>query len=353
MFNFKTYIAESAEAKTAFENVRPLLILASDKYKKLGAQHIATLTKAAEDKEIYNARFIEASTGLMSMIQTIYRSLLPFVEKLYKDNEGVSEVPFSVHTVSDIKKLVKVVSKIKVVSKELKDFIEHIKDLPDAMAIVKGYVKKGREPKPVDPSKTPTFIKPLASFDATKSAINFMKEAAASFEKELTENIKSQIMNAYDNIRGITIPSDLPRDSNSVAVASAIFVVKTKEGKKFLEKLPDADRRVTKLINDTVQDIVDGFVSKSASKLAVILQKKGLPKSHSIVRTNVRNGMVENMMKFEFEDNSSFNMESSVVYKYSAMGKLFFQYPTRFKDVKLADGTKMKMPSEEKIIKEF
>lgn len=353
MINFKTYITESAEAKTAFENVRPLLILASDKYKTSGAQHIATLANAAEDKEIYNARFIEASTGLMSMIQTVYRSLLPLVEKLYKDNEGVTDVPFSVHTLSDIKKLVKVVSKIKVVSKELKDFIEHIKDLPDAMNIVKGYVKKGREPKPVDPSKPAAFIKPLASFDATKSAINFMKEAAASFEKELTENIKSQIMNAYDNIRGLTVPSELPRDSNSVAVASVIFVVKTKEGKKFLEKLPDADRRVAKLIKDNVQDIVDGFVSKSASKLAIILQKKGLPKAHSIVRTSIRNGMVENLMKFEFEDNSSFNMESSVVYKYSAMGKLFFQYPTRFKDVKLADGTKMKMPSEEKIIKEF
>jgi hypothetical protein len=35
------------------------------------------------------------------------------------------------------------------------------------------------------------------------------------------------------------------------------------------------------------------------------------------------------------------------------MGKLFFQYPTRFKNVRLADGTAMKMPSEKKMIEEF
>jgi hypothetical protein len=63
--------------------------------------------------------------------------------------------------------------------------------------------------------------------------------------------------------------------------------------------------------------------------------------------------MVENSMKFAFEDGSSFTLESSVVYKYSQMGKLFFQYPTRFKNVRLADGTAMKMPSEKKMMEEF
>jgi hypothetical protein len=98
---------------------------------------------------------------------------------------------------------------------------------------------------------------------------------------------------------------------------------------------------------------VNGFISKNSSKLALILQKKDAPKSHKILNTNIRNGMVENSMQFEFNDGSSFVLESSVVYKYSKTGKLFFQYPTRFKNVKLADGTKMKMPSEEKMIKEF
>jgi hypothetical protein len=78
-----------------------------------------------------------------------------------------------------------------------------------------------------------------------------------------------------------------------------------------------------------------------------------MPKNHEITRTNVRNGMVENSMKFVFEDSSSFTLESSVVYKYSQLGKFFFQYPTRFKNVKMADGSLMKMPSEEKMIRDF
>ena len=40
------------------------------------------------------------------------------------------------------------------------------------------------------------------------------------------------------------------------------------------------------------------------------------------------------------------------IYKYSKQGRPFSQFPTRFGNVKLADGTMMKGPSEEKMIKE-
>lgn len=351
MFTFKTYIIESSEAVTALESVKPILNMVSDKYKSIGTQHIDTLIKALTEKEIYNARYTEAASGLLNIIRLAYDLVSKTIIDYRQANRDASDkIPYSLYTTGDIKKAIKDTAKITDLPTQLKSFFNSIKGIPEALAVIKGYVQKGKPPKEPKPGQ---FVKPLASFDSTKSALSFMREATDSFAKELKDSVTTQIMNAYENMRGITRGPDLPTDETSKAVASIIFVVRTKEGKKYLELLPDANTRIKKLIDNNVTEIVDGFVSKNTSKLSLILQKKGQPKSHEIVKTNIRNGMVENTMKFVFEDTSSFTLESSVIYKYSAKGKLFFQYPTRFKNVKLADGSMMKMPSEEKMIKEF
>lgn len=351
MYSFKSYIVESSEAATAFEKVKAVLNLVNEKYKSNAINHIDTLIKASNEKEIYNARYAEASSGLLYVIKIAYdvvsRTIIDYRQT---DRDASDKIPYSIYTSSDIKKAIKDTSKITDLPSQLKTFFDSIKDVPEALSIVKGYVQKGKPPKEPKPGQ---FVKPMASFDSTKSAFKFMQEATNSFKTELKESVTSQIMNAYDNIRDITRGPDLPKDETSQLVATTIFVLRTKEGKKYLEKLPDSDSRIKKLIDNNVTEIVDGFVSKNSSKLALILQKKGQPISHEIVKTNIRNGMVENTMKFTFEDTSSFTLESSVIYKYSARGNLFFQYPTRFKNVKMADGSLMKMPSEEKMIKEF
>ena len=351
MLTFKSYIIESSEAVTALENLKKLYPLVNDAVKTKVEPHIITLSKAAEDKSIYNARFVEANSGVFNFINRVYSIIERTITDYRRENQDASDkIPYSIYTISDLKKGIKDTIKVKDLPAQIKVFFDATKDIPEALSVIKGYVQKGKPPKEPKPGQ---FTKPLASFDSTKSAFKFMQEATDSFKTELKESVTSQIMSAYDNIRGITAGPDLPKDETSQLVATTIFVVRSKEGKKYLEKLPDADARIKKLIDNNVSEIVDGFVSKNASKLALILQKKGQPKSHEIVKTNIRNGMVENTMKFTFEDTSSFTLESSVIYKYSARGKLFFQYPTRFKTVKLADGSMMKMPSEEKMIKEF
>lgn len=356
MIGFREYINESANAKTVFEGLKKYLPLVSDKYKSHVEQHLDTLIKASEEKSIYNARFGESSKAILNFINRAYSVLGKTIIDYRQNNRDASEkLPYSLYTTSDIKKAVKDVAKISDLPSQLKSFFDAIKDIPELLNIIKSYVQKGREPKPVDPSKPAAFVKPLASFDSSKTAAKFMKEVAETFEKELHENITKQVMSSYDKAKEYNgkSPFDMPKDPSLRAIASTVFRTTTKAGKQILEFIPNHEDRLKKLIDSNVRDIVDGFVGKSASKLALILQKKGMPKSHDIVRTNVRNNMVENSMKFVFEDSSSFTLESSVVYKYSQMGKLFFQYPTRFKNVKLSDGSNMKMPSEKKMIEEF
>jgi hypothetical protein len=354
MIGFKTYLYESTNIRGTLEGLKKFFPLLSDKMQLNAHQHLNILIRASEDKIIYNARYSEASKGILNVINRIYGQLNKTVIDYRNDNkEDSMKLPWSLYTTSDIKKAIKDTSTIKNLPSQIKNFFDVIKDLPDAFNILKSYVKKGKEPKPVDPNKPAAYVKPPVSFNSTKEAVNFMKEAVSSFEKELHDNVSKQVQTIFEKIKNITSPLDMPKDMNIRAVASAVFITRPKDGKNVLELKVDSEERIKKLIDENVRNIIDGFVSKNATKLALILQKKGMPKNHTIIRTNVKNGMVENSMKFEFEDNSSFTLQSSVIYKYSNMGKLFFQYPTRFMNVKLADGSLMKIPSEKKMIEEF
>lgn len=356
MIGFKRYITESDNLKGDLAALRKYLPLVSEKQRAVVEDHINTLIKAVDEKVIFNARYVDASKGILGYINRAYNVLEKSIADFRASNRDLSEkIPYSIYTVSDIKKAIKDTANMHELPANIRSFFNSIKGLPDALAIIKGYTQKGREPKPVDPNKPGAFVRPMASFDASRSSITFMKEAATSFEKELRESISKQVMTSYEKAKEFEgkSPFDVPKDMSMRAIMPTIFVTRTKAGKQYLEFIPNHEDRLEKLINDNVTEIIDGFVGKSATKLALILEKKGMPKTHTIVKTNVRNGMVENTMKFEFEDGSGFTLESSVVYKYSQMGKLFFQYPTRFKNVRLADGSMMKMPSEKKMIEEF
>lgn len=351
MISFKSFIVESAEASSAFESAKKVApYIKSERYREAFLEAADELSKAAQAKEIYNARFGEYKMRVMKGIEYAYSTMFDKIkEDVIKSGQETYDL-WSITSVADINKISKIYDKMSPKIKEASDFADAVRGIPNAIKAMKAYVKAGKPPKEPKPGQ---FVKPLASMAASKLAVKFMNEATDSFKKNLEQNITAQVMDAYKKLKNVTVPTDIPKDPTSMNVASMIFIVRYKDGKKFLEQKTNADELVQRLIRNNVNDIVDGFISKNSAKLALILQKKDAPKSHEILRTNIRNGMVENTMKFEFNDGSSFTLESSVVYKYSKTGKLFFQYPTRFKEVKLADGTKMKMPSEEKMIKEF
>jgi hypothetical protein len=360
MKRFKTILNEiflsESNSLDSLKNILKLNLL-SDKSKAAFPGYIEVLQVGLDRKEIYNARYAESLSGILYTIGRAYRQLetkndyIEFKRKydLFSDDG----IPYSLDTMSDLKKFVKAFPKLKQVPPGLQDFYLAVKDFPSVIDTLKQYVKKGREPKPIDPNKQPEFQKPSISFNASKKAIEFLKEATDSFQKELRQAIEKQITTTYEKIKHIEKVKDLPKTTDVVSLASIIFIQRYKVGGSILELKSDADEYVKRKIEQSVSDILDGFISKNTSKIALILEKKGLPKIHKLIHTHISQGMVENIMYFEFEDKSSFRIKSSIIYKYSSQGKLFIQYPTRFSNVVLSDGTKMSMPSEEKMIKEF
>lgn len=351
MKTFVQYVSENTEATNAFQKAKTIAsYIKFSKYRELYLEALDELEKAAKEKVIYNARFGEHKYHLMRGIEYGYSSMFDTIKQSIIDSKEETSGLWSITILSDIKKVHKEYLSMNTKNAEAIKFMESIKDIPDALKTMKTYVQSGKPPKEPKPGQ---FIKPMASLAASKLAVSFMTEATDSFAKELKSSVTRDITDSYKKIKDITDPTNLPNDATSTSVESSVFILRRIQGKKVLELKPDSDKIVERMISDTVKNIIDNFIAKNSSKLALILEKKNTPRKHKLLKTNIRNGMVENSMEFEFEDGSSFLLESSVIYKYSKTGKLFFQFPTRFKDVKMADGSKMSMPSEEKMIKEF
>lgn len=100
------------------------------------------------------------------------------------------------------------------------------------------------------------------------------------------------------------------------------------------------------------------FLYKNIRKLSQIVELKGnLSKIEVLpakpVKVRAGSGTLEAGFVFSFDDGSRFTVVNKIVTKYTETGKPFEQFPTTFHDVLKADGTKMKFPSEEKMVKEF
>ena len=100
------------------------------------------------------------------------------------------------------------------------------------------------------------------------------------------------------------------------------------------------------------------YLAKNVRKLSQLIDLKGnlekieqLPYRAPEIASG--SGIIESGFQFFFTDNSSFKVINKIVTKYSYSGTRFEQYPTTFHDVILPDKTKLKIPSEEKMVKEF
>lgn len=251
--------------------------------------------------------------------------------------------------VTKIAKNHKILTKYKNDYPELFAIVDAVKGLPEVNAFLKSKIQKGKKPNQnVDPNK---FVKPMATATAKQSARIVFQQAADKFRKRFIDDAVQSARAAYEEIKDAKNVKDIPKDPVAMQVASIIFI---RAGGGTLRPMlgrgwDDVKTRVERAHEDTVNQ----FIEKNVEKTALIFAKKSGVKSHKLVRTSLRNGTVENTVHVVFDDNSEFMLDSQVIYKYSRSGKPFTQFPSKFKNVKLADGSKMTRPSEEKMIKEF
>ena len=240
-------------------------------------------------------------------------------------------------------------------AKLVPDFIPYVlatSELKKLLAELKPMIKSGRKPKAnADPN---AFVKPVADYKIQKQVLDVFRKTASGFRANFVKNLHQRLVTQVAVIRQ-NEPYASFRDFKKLKNPDIEFLaqrimIRVRGGSYELD--PKWMETVQKMAERRADEIIDHFCAKNTDKVALIAQRKTMS-SHKIVKTSINNGILENTMQFEFEDGSSFTLYSQVEYAYSPRGVPFIRFPTRFTDVKLADGSRMSRPSEEKMIKEF
>ena len=157
--------------------------------------------------------------------------------------------------------------------------------------------------------------------------------------------------NQYNPDNKKTFPREYFRNDHFRAMI--LMRVTSREGYDSPFSLNDnADEYLQKEAKQITQDMIDKFVLKNTNKLAEILTKKNNLKSVALRGANTSRGTIEGTLGLEFKDNSSFIVNSKLVYSYSVKGTPFSRYPTTFHNVRFPDGTRMTGRASEARMKE-
>ena len=125
-----------------------------------------------------------------------------------------------------------------------------------------------------------------------------------------------------------------------------------------LKRRPTADGYAKREAEEQRKMIQEKFLHKNALKLSALLDAKGNLTSIDVlpsapVKLHNGAGTLTSEMVVKFADGSTFTVRNKVIINRTSQGNSFYQFPTTFHNVVKADGTKLDVPSEEKMLKVF
>lgn len=360
MKTFKEFVIESASGFD-FEAMKSLSNISTDKRNYVKPERyeeaIDKMKAAVEAKEIYKPEFEDIKSVVSRFLEKQESNLryTDYAEEMYQTEPKAADVPSSSWNLKNSAKQLLHWKKFGNKYAKLVKFTETAASINTAMEQLKGMIIAGKKPKPVDPSKPAPFSKPMASVDSSKKIMAILHAGIDSVRPEYEVFMKKNIERDFETVTkfydretsAFKFPKESIKDLNRLA-----FDFYEPAGYQKWKLRSNLEDVITKKAQRQVEDILSQFVAKNTSKLALIVQKKSIS-DHRVLSNSLRNGILENDMMFKFEDGSSFKIYSRVEYSQSKYGTPFLKFPTRFGDVVLADGSRMKGPSEEKMIKEF
>jgi hypothetical protein len=112
---------------------------------------------------------------------------------------------------------------------------------------------------------------------------------------------------------------------------------------------PDFKAALVALAEKDAAELREAFVAKVVRKLAPIVEAKGNLASVTEVSNTIQVGRLSGMLAIAFTDGSRFVVDNNLVYSSSVRNREFMRFPLTFHDVVLADGSRVKRPSEERM----
>lgn len=95
----------------------------------------------------------------------------------------------------------------------------------------------------------------------------------------------------------------------------------------------------------STEEVMSAFLDRSASKIAPVIEKHGGLKEIIPFDLKYRVGILHGKVRVTFDNGDEFTTHSQLVWKTSILGKLFYQFPTTFNNVKF-NGQNVSKPDE-------
>jgi hypothetical protein len=364
----------------------PIVKDLDERWKKRAEEQLEALSNAVKTGVIYNVTYATIKSVLSSSMERSLDILDKSTEREVLRFAYEYDVAGSYLSFNSCAKQLRDIDRAKqgVVNADIKKYLEGRRKIVEAgfeiqkiLKDLKPKIIKGRVPKPADPN---AFVRKMGSAEAQKLVIDAVKPTV---DKQLTEFEKvmkdyfEELIKTVENTKEITYKREKDRWSSKITnlsvnaqvyqIAQKFFEYDTDKPEKDSDKpyrlynfkVTPAGKAWPKKESASIREAIEKqFLSKTVAKLSHIVEKKANLDKIEVLkskppRVNASMGTVEVGFKFLFTDGSHFEVNNKVVNKSNQLGTYFQQYPTTFHDVTYPDGTKMKTPSEEKMIKEF
>ena len=355
---------------------------------KFSAEQLTNLATSVEyrrAKQIQEvAQQIEAALRAGEVISTVFenikRELNTFVERAFEElvakkhfhgKSGVTpdEVYWDigyVHNVQDLKFYAKKLSKASPTAKAFEGFPDMVKFNEDYSPIVAvmqwlkdhkvSAAARKKEVADAKKEESDSWMKKYVGHKDVKKVIDILTELTKEKRDEIFANehkfltrLASQIVKYLEENPGIKRHKAYDHFADH-PMLSFLFSRMVDANMKLND---DWEDYIKKMAQEAADQLIDGFIYKNTGKIAYVIYKKNNMKSVKLDKVRLGQGKVECDLHFEFKDGSRFTATSSVVQASSKHGKWFYRYPTTFHNVVLPDGSKMSMPSEQKMEEVF
>lgn len=333
---------------------------------------IDEIKKYKEEGEMLKVNHDDLKKKMNNMVDKSWEIIRNRIaEKVNNDDEVTKEYNYISYEVSlvyitNINSVLKKLSNKKNVDQNNKNIIyakevlEELKDFSDELANMKSMIVKKKKEKVKEEEEKKENELILLNHKDVKKVKSKLEDYMSDIRSEIllsreyfydkkVEKIKEE---AAKNLNGY----ELYKKMSSDYLTRKVFNIVNKSNRMHSFELNDKENikiKTKELAKQDSDDIVDFFINKMTSKLAPVIFKKDNLKEILRSDYNVNNGLIEMSLGLRFEDKSSFNINSSVEYSYSKLDNIFLRFPSRFSDITLPDGKKLKNPSEKVINNEF
>jgi hypothetical protein len=336
------------------------------------SDYFQKLIDGVENGKIFNVHYKDAMSVLNNRFETGWDSARdnPRTNE-WRDYREKNHLPWDffsprlINTQSTIKQMEKFIKEHEVpvmFFQERLDYLKIFVPFKEINDTLKKNTIAGRVP---NPNAVPKF-EPTFSPNDAKIVESKFKEITASLRDNQIKSLVAyyvRVLNAFQNIIKDIPSSDPdkyrfnmghgPRSPWTVYKGNMPDIMSVRDFVDMKKDWLPVDNVAQKIEAQATREIdifLSSYIIKNVKKLSALVGKKPL-KGIKTIRATAGSHTIDSELFFDFEDGSSFYVINKAVFVQNQAGTQFMRFPTTFHDVKMSDGTKMKMPSEEKMNK--